>query len=112
MLDDALAASNAGRYDEAIAGFQKALETNPMCAPCYYNIGYAYTQKKDYDNAETNYKKAIEQKADYADAYSGLANVYNAQNSEGYRYSFDFTQRGRLPGLPILPTIGVRALFE
>jgi tetratricopeptide (TPR) repeat protein len=79
VLDDALAASNAGRYDEAIAGFQKALETNATCAPCYYNIGYAYTQKKDYDNAETNYKKAIEQKADYADAYSGLANVYNAQ---------------------------------
>ena len=79
VLDDALAASNAGKYDEAIAGFQKALETNATCAPCYYNIAYAYTQKKDYDNAETNYKKAIEQKADYADAYSGLANVYNAQ---------------------------------
>jgi len=41
-----------------------------------------------------------------------VINVYNAQNSEGYRYSFDFTQRGRLPGLPILPTIGVRAMFE
>jgi len=79
VLDDALAASNAGRYDEAIAGFQKAIESNATCAPCYYNIGYAYTQKKDYDNAETNYKKAIELKADYSDAYSGLANVYNAQ---------------------------------
>jgi hypothetical protein len=41
-----------------------------------------------------------------------VINVYNAQNSEGYRYSFDFTQRGRLPGLPILPTIGVRAMFD
>lgn len=41
-----------------------------------------------------------------------VINVYNAPNSEGYRYSFDFTQRGRLPGLPILPTIGVRAMFE
>jgi hypothetical protein len=41
-----------------------------------------------------------------------VINVYNAQNSEGYRYSFDFTQRGRLPGFPILPTIGVRAMFE
>jgi tetratricopeptide (TPR) repeat protein len=79
LLDDALAASNAGRYDDAIAGFQKALEGNPACAPCYYNIAYAYTQKKDYDNAETNYKKAIEQKADYSDAYAGLANIYNAQ---------------------------------
>jgi hypothetical protein len=41
-----------------------------------------------------------------------VINLYNAQNSEGYRYSFDFTRRGRLPGLPILPTIGVRAMFE
>jgi hypothetical protein len=41
-----------------------------------------------------------------------VMNVYNAPNSEGYRYSYDFTQRGRVPGLPILPTIGVRAAFE
>ena len=41
-----------------------------------------------------------------------VINIYNAPNSEGYRYSYDFTQRGRLPGLPILPTVGVRAMFE
>ncbi len=79
VLDDAIAASNAGRYDDAIAGFQKALETQPTCPQCYYNIGLNYAQKKDYENAIANYKKAIEQKADYADAYSGLASVYNAQ---------------------------------
>ena len=79
VLDDAIAASTAGRYDEAIAGFQKAIETNANCFACLYNIGYNYAQKKDYDNAETNYKKAIELKADYADAYAGLASVYNAQ---------------------------------
>jgi tetratricopeptide (TPR) repeat protein len=79
VLDDAIASSNAGKYDEAIAGFQKALETNTTCAPCYYNIGYNYAQKKDYENAETNFKKAIEQKPDYADAYQGLAGIYNAQ---------------------------------
>jgi tetratricopeptide (TPR) repeat protein len=78
-LDDAIAASNAGKYDDAIAGFQKAIETQPTCSACFYNIGYNYAQKKDYDNAEANYKKAIEQKADYADAYAGLASVYNAQ---------------------------------
>jgi hypothetical protein len=44
--------------------------------------------------------------------YIDVINAYNAQNSEGWRYSYDFTQRGRLPGLPILPTIGVRAMFE
>jgi tetratricopeptide (TPR) repeat protein len=78
-LDDAVAASNAGRYDEAIAGFQKAIETQPTCSACYYNVGYNYAQKKEWENAETNYKKAIEQKPDYADAYAGLASIYNSQ---------------------------------
>ena len=36
-------------------------------------------QKKDYDEAEAAYKKAIEVKPNSADAYNGLANVYNAQ---------------------------------
>jgi tetratricopeptide (TPR) repeat protein len=79
VLDDAIAASNAGKYDEAIAGFQKATETNATCFACYYNIGYNYVQKKDYDKAEASYKKAVELKPDYADAYAGLASVYNAQ---------------------------------
>jgi hypothetical protein len=37
-----------------------------------------------------------------------ILNVYNAQNSEGYQYEYDFSKRGRLPGIPFLPTIGVR----
>src|SRR5580765_1608770 len=78
VLDDAIAATNAGKFDEAIAGFTKAAELQPTCFACFYNIGYAQAQKKDYDNAETNYKKAIELKADYADAYAGLASLYNA----------------------------------
>jgi tetratricopeptide (TPR) repeat protein len=79
VLDEAIAASNAGKYDDAIAGFNKAIESNAACFACYYNIGYNYVQKKDYDNAEASYKKAVELKADYADAYAGLASVYNAQ---------------------------------
>ena len=41
-------------------------------------MAYSASQKKDYDAAEASHKKAIEIKADYAEAYSGLANVYNA----------------------------------
>jgi outer membrane receptor protein involved in Fe transport len=44
--------------------------------------------------------------------YLDVINVYNSPNSEGWRYSYNFTQRGRVPGLPLLPTIGVRAMFE
>jgi tetratricopeptide (TPR) repeat protein len=79
ILEEGVAASNAGNRDEAIEKFTKATELKPDCADCYYNIGFLETQKKDYDKAETAYKKAVELKPDYADAYNGLANVYNAQ---------------------------------
>ncbi len=78
-FDEGVALSRAGKYDESIESFNKALAVNPNCQDCLYNIGYAYAQKKELDKAEENYKKAILVKPDYAEAYNGLANVYNAQ---------------------------------
>jgi tetratricopeptide (TPR) repeat protein len=40
---------------------------------------------KKYDEAEAAYKKAIELKPDFAEAYNGLANVYNARRSSTRR---------------------------
>src|SRR5436190_10986494 len=78
-FDDGVALSRAGKYDESIESFNKALADNPKCQDCFYNIGYAYAQKKELDKAEENYKKALEVKPDYAEAYNGLANIYNTQ---------------------------------
>src|SRR5688572_2119955 len=69
----------AGRNDEAIAAFTDLTTKVPTCADCYYNLALAYTNKKDYPQAETAYKKVVELKPDSADAYTGLANIYNAQ---------------------------------
>ena len=77
-FEDGVAASRAGNHDEAIAKFAHAAELNDKCFDCYYNIAYSQGQKKDLDKAEEAYKKAIEIKPDYAEAYSGLANTYNA----------------------------------
>jgi tetratricopeptide (TPR) repeat protein len=84
-----VAANAAGNYDEAIAKFTESanmlVETTKegtkreTCHDCYNNIGYAYTQKKDYAKAEEAYKQAIAIKSDSSDAYNGLANAYNAQ---------------------------------
>ena len=79
-FDAGVAASKAQNFDEAIASFQKAAAAAPNCHDCYYNIGYAYFQKKDYPNAEAAYKKATELKPDYVEAWSALANVYNMQS--------------------------------
>ena len=78
-FDEGVALSRAGKYDESVESFNKALAINPNCQDCFYNIGFAYAQKKEYDKAEENYKKALAVKADYAEAYNGLANIYNAQ---------------------------------
>jgi len=79
IFDDGVAASTVGNFDEAVAKFTEAAAMVPKCFDCYYNIGFAYVQKKEYDKAEEAYSKAIELKPDYVEAYSGLATVYNAQ---------------------------------
>lgn len=79
VFDEGVAASKAANYDEAIGKFNEAAAMVPNCADCYYNLGYLNSQKKDYPSAETAFKKAVEMKPDYCDAWMGLVNVYNAE---------------------------------
>ncbi len=74
-----VALSREGKHDEAIAKFKEALAITDKCYDCWYNIGIAYAQKKEYAQAEDAFKQAIALKPDYAEAYNGLANIYNAQ---------------------------------
>jgi len=78
IINEGVTLSQAGSQDEAIAKFNEALALNPKCFDCFYNIGAASAQKKDYDKAIEAYNKSIEIKPT-AEAYNGLANVYNAQ---------------------------------
>src|SRR6201999_3399597 len=57
-FEEGIAASQANNYDGAIAAFTRASEANPSCYDCHYNIAYMNAQKKDYDKAEAEYKKA------------------------------------------------------
>jgi tetratricopeptide (TPR) repeat protein len=79
VFDEGVAASNSGNHDLAISKFNEGIGLNPNCFDCYNNIGFSYTQKKDYGQAEAAYKKSTEIKADDAAAWNGLANIYNAQ---------------------------------
>ena len=79
IFEEGVAASNGGKHEEAIAKFQQGITVNSNCADCYNNIGYSYTQLKQYDKAEEAYKKATELRPTDAAAFNGLANVYNAQ---------------------------------
>ena len=78
-FEEGVAASRAQNHDLAIAKFQEALAIQPACAECYFNIGFAYLQKKDEKQAEENWKKALEQKADHPETLNALATLYNNQ---------------------------------
>jgi hypothetical protein len=41
-------------------------------------------------------------------AYLDVQNAYNRQSEEGRTYNYNFTQSGVVPGLPIIPSLGVR----
>ena len=79
MAAQAVDHMKAGRNDEAITGFTELIAKVPTCADCYYNMGVAYTNKKQYPEAEAAYKKVVELRPDATEAYTGLANIYNAQ---------------------------------
>lgn len=78
-FDEGVTASRAKDYDTAIARFQAAIAAQPACAECYYNIGFAQLQKKDEKQAEEQWKKALEVKADHAETLTALATLYNSQ---------------------------------
>ncbi len=40
--------------------------------------------------------------------YLDIQNVYNQGNAEGYSYSFDYSERQPITGLPILPILGLK----
>ncbi len=42
-------------------------------------------------------------------AYLDVSNIYNHPSAEQVVYSYDYTQHGALTGLPIIPSLGVRA---
>ena len=78
-FDEGVAASRASDHDTAIAKFQAALAAQPACHECYFNIGYAYLQKKDEKQAEASWQKALELKPDHAETLNSLATLYNNQ---------------------------------
>jgi Tfp pilus assembly protein PilF len=74
----AQAAQAAGNWDEAISKFNEIVAKVPTCNECFLNLGNAYTQKKNYPEAEAAFKKAIAVR-ETPDAYNGLVRIYNDQ---------------------------------
>ena len=68
-----------GRFDAAIAQFQKALQIKPDCADAHNNLANALAGRGQLDAALVHYHKALELKPDYVDAHCNLGDVLAAR---------------------------------
>jgi tetratricopeptide (TPR) repeat protein len=72
-------ALDAGNNDGAIAAYTDVVAKAPTCGDCYFNLGMAYSNKKQWAEAEAAFKKALEIKPDNGRAHTQLASIYNVQ---------------------------------
>ena len=78
---------NEGKYNEAIAEFQKVLQADPNIPEVHYNMGVAYERLKQSADAQTQYKEAIRLNPDFGDAYLSLGNSYLADGKADFAVS-------------------------
>eukprot|EP01018_Ginkgo_biloba_P037009 Gb_26337 [translate_table: standard] len=80
MADEAKAKGNAafsaGKYDEAIRHFSKAITLAPSNHVLYSNRSASYASLHEYDEALQDAKKTVEIKSDWSKGYSRLGAAY------------------------------------
>lgn len=72
----ALTLAKKGKYEEAIAGFNNAIELNPQLTAAYNNLGKVYEENGELDRAIENYDKAIELNPNLAAGYYNRGVAY------------------------------------
>lgn len=65
--------------DSAIIYLQSAIAP-PIRKYCYYYLGRAWMQKKNYKNAEIAFRNSIHADTNFVDAYNGMVSLYIRQN--------------------------------
>ena len=75
FFNDGLTASQNGKTDAAILGYQAAISEDPAFIDAYINLGAIYFKKNDFQSALTMYRTATEKDAKNLTALSNLANV-------------------------------------
>ncbi len=62
--------------DDALEGYDKAINLSPRMAPAWYNKGNILVEIQDYDHAIEAYTKAIDLKSDMGEAYFNRGYVH------------------------------------
>jgi tetratricopeptide (TPR) repeat protein len=74
-INAAMALSQQGKLDEAIAAYESILAQTPGIPLVHYNLGSAYKKKGDVPKAEAEMRRSFELDPLFVDGYVGLATV-------------------------------------
>jgi tetratricopeptide (TPR) repeat protein len=72
------ALQSAGRLDQAIASYRRALELDPACASAYSNLGNVLQAQGDQAGAVASYQAALRLQPAFPEAHYNLGNGYTA----------------------------------
>ena len=67
--------ARAGKPDEAIANYQKALQIDPQSAVVHFNLGSLMGMRGNIEQSKLHLEQAVKFDPNYAEAYSNLGNV-------------------------------------
>src|SRR5688500_17662282 len=62
-------------YEQAISFFRRAIDTDPECYTCRYNLGRAFLKTENFDEAVAVFTQLTKTKPDYANAFAGLGDA-------------------------------------
>ena len=82
--------AHAGRLDEAVVEYERAIALAPSDAVAYYNLGLAHRRRGAFAEAERAYRRALERNPSQADAHYNLGILYelylNRPNDALFQY--------------------------
>lgn len=73
--------ASQGRLLEAVREFRQAVKLVPNFVGAYYNMGRAYMQLKEYDQAAKSFAAAVQVRPNYGDAWYQLGIAFQMQNT-------------------------------
>ncbi len=77
----ALTIKQIGYWREPVSFYQRTLKYNPENGTIYNNLGQAYEERGDVNEAIAAFKKSVELNPDYIKPYINLALLYDKNNS-------------------------------
>jgi tetratricopeptide (TPR) repeat protein len=92
--------AQAGKTEEALSDFNKAISLDPNYGQAFANRGLIYRKTKRLDQAMADYERALALDPSYAPAWLGRGMVYKARNQGPKRFLISIRRSVFAPMMP------------